>query len=131
MVSDPIGDYIIRLQNACRSGRVEVYAPYSKLRHAIAEKLYKAGYLAEVLEEGQGPSRKLKSVINYNQSGNPSINGVKRVSKPGRRMYIKVQDIHPIKFGKGELILSTPAGLLTGSEARGKNMGGEQLFIIW
>ena len=131
MVSDPIGDYIIRLQNAGRSGRSVVDAPYSKLRHAVADKLCSAGYLSEVVVEGGGTSKILKSVLTYTKDGNPAINGVKRVSKPGRRIYQKVQDIYPVKFGRGEVILSTPAGLMTGSEARSQNMGGEQLFIIW
>jgi small subunit ribosomal protein S8 len=59
------------------------------------------------------------------------ILGVKRVSKPGRRLYTKVSDLHPVKFGRGHLILSTPAGILTNTEAKEKKVGGEQLFIIW
>jgi len=56
---------------------------------------------------------------------------VKRISKPGRRLYTKVTDIHPVKFGQGHIILSTPAGIVTGEEARAQKVGGEQLFIIW
>ena len=131
MVSDPIGDYIIRLKNAGRVGHAKVISPYSKLRHAIAETLQQAGYLTAVAVSGEGVGRKLISTLAYGADGSPAINGVKRLSKPGRRLYRKVEEIHPVKFGKGDMIMSTPAGILTGSQARSQHVGGEQLFIIW
>ena len=131
MVSDPIGDFIIRLQNAGRVKHQQVVAPYSKLRHAIADKLKEAGYLEAVSVEGEGVQRQLVTTLEYTKAGAPAISGVRRISKPGRRMYRKAQEIHPVKFGKGEVILSTPAGILTGAEARSQHVGGEQLFIIW
>jgi len=131
MVSDTIGDFIIRLKNGGMVGKNTISVPYSKFRHSIADKLVEAGYLASATTSGKLPQEKqLELTLSY-ENGQHRINGVKRVSKPGRRLYTKVSDIHPVKFGKGHLILSTPAGVLTGEEAREQKMGGEQLFIIW
>ncbi len=132
MVSDTVGDFIIQLKNAGAVNKTEVTLPYSKLKHAIATKLSEAGYVADVKTAGKDVvSKKLAVTLKYDAGGRHHINGVKRVSKPGRRLYMGVSEIHPIKFGKGNLILSTPAGILTEQEAREKNVGGEQLFIIW
>jgi Ribosomal protein S8 len=130
MVGDVVGDFIIRLKNAGMVGHKHVHLPYSKLRHAIANKLAEAGYIEAAEQHGKEVKKTLDIKLRYD-NGRPVINGVKRVSKPGRRLYTKVADIHPVKFGKGHLILSTPAGILTDAEARQQNVGGEQLFIIW
>ena len=131
MVSDTVGDFIIQLKNAGAVSKSEVLLPYSKLKHAIATKLKEAGYVADVATEGKDVSKKLSVTLKYDAAGSHHIRGVKRVSKPGRRLYTKVSEIHPVKFGKGNLILSTPAGILTDEEARNAQVGGEQLFIIW
>ncbi len=130
MVGDTIGDFIIRLKNAGAIGKKEVSTPYSKLRAAIADKLVATGYLAEVKSEGKKVQKTLTVTLKY-EGGKHKILGVKRVSKPGRRLYTKVADIHRVKFGQGHMILSTPAGILTNEEAKAQNVGGEQLFIIW
>jgi small subunit ribosomal protein S8 len=131
MVNDPIGDMIIQLKNAGMVGKREVSLPYSKLKHAIAEKLAHAGYVEKVEKHGKKVKKTLDVTLKYNGRGTHEIHGVKRVSKPGRRLYIGVGEIFPVKFGKGKRILSTPAGILTGEEAKEKNVGGEELFIIW
>jgi len=131
MVSDAIGDLIIRLKNAGMVGRAHVEVPYSTLRHAVATKLATAGYVAEVAEQGKKPEQKKLVIALKYENGAPRINGVKRISKPGRRLYAKVDSIHNVKFGKGHLILSTPKGILTNEEAKKERVGGEQLFIIW
>jgi small subunit ribosomal protein S8 len=130
MVGDTIGDFIIRLKNAGVVGKKEVPVPYSKLRHAIADKLVAAGYIEEASIAGKKVQKTLVITLKY-ENGKHRISGVKRVSKPGRRLYTKVADIHKVKFGQGHMILSTPAGILTNEEARTQNVGGEQLFIIW
>lgn len=131
MVGDTIGDLIIRLKNAGVVGKTTVSMPYSKLRHAVLNKLVEAGYVSAVVEKGKQVQEKTIEVTLSYENNVHRINGVKRVSKPGRRLYTKVADLHPIKFGKGHLILSTPAGILTNTEAKEKKVGGEQLFIIW
>jgi len=130
MVNDTVGDFIIQLKNAGMVGKAEVSLPYSKLKEAIAKKLADAGYIASFEVKGKDVKKTLEVALKY-EGGSHSINGVKRVSKPGRRLYTKVAEIYPIKFGKGHVILSTPAGILTGEEARQANVGGEQLFVIW
>lgn len=132
MVSDAIGDLIIRLKNAGMVGKAQVEVPYSKLRHAVANKLAAAGYVAEVKEQSKkSVAQKTLVVTLAYDAGMHRIHGVQRISKPGRRLYTKVDAIHKVKFGKGHLILSTPNGILTGEEAKQAQVGGEQLFIIW
>ncbi len=131
MVGDTIGDFIIRLKNGGMVGKDTVSVPYSKLRHSIAQKLVDAGYIASADAQGKEVQSKTLEIKLRYENGAHRINGVKRVSKPGRRLYTKVADLHPVKFGKGHLILSTPAGILTNEEAKEKKVGGEQLFIIW
>lgn len=130
MVNDPIGDFIIQLKNAGMVKKAEVSVPYSKLKHAIADRLVEAGYIVSATKRGKKVKKTLDVSLKYT-NGVHAIQGVKRSSKPGRRMYLGVAEIFPVKFGKGERILSTPAGIMTGKEARQKNVGGEELFIIW
>ena len=130
MVGDTIGDFIIRLKNAGVVGHKTVSVPYSKLRHAVADKLVEAGYVEAATAKGKVAQKTLEVTLKY-EDGAHRINGVKRVSIPGRRLYVKVESIHQVKFGRGHLILSTPAGILTNIEAKAKNVGGEQLFLIW
>jgi small subunit ribosomal protein S8 len=131
MVNDPIGDFIIQLKNAGMVRKIGVSIPYSKMKHAIADSLVKSGYIADAVKHGKKVKKTLDITLKYDAKGAHQIQGVKRVSKPGRRLYISVADIFPVKFGKGKRIISTPAGILTGEEAKEKNVGGEELFIIW
>jgi small subunit ribosomal protein S8 len=131
MVGDPVGDFIVRLTNAGAVRKETVAVPYSQLKHAIAEKLVERGFLASAEKQGKKVKKTLEVALRYNQDGTPFIRGVKRVSKPGRRLYIKSSEIFPVKFGKGAMLLSTPKGILAGDEARKEKVGGEQLFIIW
>lgn len=130
MVNDPVSDFIIRLKNAGMIRKAEVNLPYSKLKHAIADKLADAGYVDAVAKHGKKAKKTLAVKLKY-ADGEHKIKGVQRISKPGRRMYVSASEIFPVKFGKGNMILSTPAGILTGEEARKQNVGGEHLFIIW
>jgi len=131
MVNDPVGDFIIQLKNAGMVRKGTVSIPYSKLKHAIANKLVETGFIAEAEKHGKKVKKTLEVTLKYEATGAHQIQGVQRVSKPGRRLYLSVSEIFPVKFGKGKRILSTPAGILTGDEAREKNVGGEELFIIW
>jgi len=131
MVGDPIGDFIVRLTNAGAVRKDRVVVPYSKLKHAVAEVLVARGFLLGVEQVGKKIKKSLEVTLRYNADGNAYIRGVKRVSKPGRRLYKKSSEIHPVKFGKGMVVLSTPEGILPGEEARKRGVGGEELFIIW
>lgn len=131
MVNDPVGDFIIQLKNAGMVRKARVSIPYSKLKHAIADKLVETGFIASADKHGKKVKKTLDIALKYDASGAHQIQGVQRISKPGRRLYLGVAEIFPVKFGRGKRILSTPAGILTGEEAREKNVGGEELFIIW
>jgi small subunit ribosomal protein S8 len=126
MVNDPIADFLVRLQNASMVGHTSVTLPYSSIKNAIAKILEREGYLSAVSKKNNA----LVVGLSYT-AGRPTINGVKRVSKPSRRMYLGVRDVRPVKRGHGLLVLSTPAGVVTGKEAKEKRVGGEVLFEIW
>jgi small subunit ribosomal protein S8 len=131
MITDPIGDLIIRLKNAGSVGKGSVEVPFSKMKKAIALTLHKCGYVGEIDEKGNDPKKVLSIGLLYDASGSPKINGVKRISKPGRRLYAKAREVHPVKYGKGLMVLTTPQGIVTDKEAREKRLGGETLFQIW
>ncbi|HEY4517454.1 MAG TPA: 30S ribosomal protein S8 [Candidatus Paceibacterota bacterium] len=131
MVSDTIGDFIIRLKNAGAVKKESVSVPFSALKLAVAEKLKDAGFVASIDKKGKKVRKTLDVVLKYDHDGIHVIHGVKRISKPGRRMYRSVSEIMPVRYGHGTLVLSTPKGILTGKEARKQNVGGEALFEIW
>lgn len=131
MVNDPIADFIIRIKNAGMVKKEAIVLPYSKLKHAVANKLAEAGFVTRVDTQSKQPHKELVVTLKYNENKTHVVSEVKRISKPGRRLYTKSADIHRIKYGKGKLILSTPKGILTGEEAKEANVGGEQLFTIW
>lgn len=131
VIGDKIGDMIIRLKNAGMVGKKQVEMPHSKLRQAVADKLVAAGYIEKAEQQGKKVQKTLVVTLKYEEDGKHRIEGVKRISKPGRRLYVKVANIHRVKFGKGHILLSTPAGILTNEEAKKQNVGGEQLFMIW
>lgn len=108
-------------------GKASVSLPFSQMKLSIAEILTREGYLAGI--DKKKPHNLTVSLVYKN--GRPAISGVKRISKPSRRLYMGVREIKPIKRGYGLLVLSTPAGILTGKEAHTKRVGGEALFEIW
>ena len=131
MITDPVGDFIIRLTNAGAVKHESVSVPFSNLKLAIAEKLKDAGYIAGVDKKGKKVKKTLEVTLKYNADGSPFIEGVKRVSKPGRRMYKSVHEITRVRYGHGALVLSTPQGIKTDKEARKEKVGGEAMFEIW
>ena len=127
MVTDSISDFLIRLKNASMVGKESVSLPFSQMKLSIAEILVREGYIAGI--DKRKPYSLTVSLVYKN--GRPAISGVKRISKPSRRLYMGVRELKPVKRGYGLLVLSTPAGVLTGKEARLKRVGGEALFEIW
>lgn len=109
-------------------GKESVTIPSSKMIRALSDLLVREGYVVEADKSKKtGP---ISLTLSY-KNGQPAITGVKRISKLSRRIYMGVHDIKPVKRGHGLLVLSTPAGILTGKEAREKRVGGEALFQIW
>ena len=134
MVTDRIGDFIIRLQNAAAIGKAEVSLPYSAHLATIAKKLKELGFVTSVDVRAKGESEVKKELVvalAYDERGVAKLRGVKRISKPGRRLYVSSADAHRVKGGTGARILSTSAGILSDAEARKTNAGGENLFEIW
>lgn len=131
MVSDPVADFINRLVNAGAVKHASVSVPFSNFKMAIAEKLKDAGFVKAIEKRGKKVKKTLDVVLMYNDAGMHKIQGVKRISKPGRRMYKSVHEITPVRYGHGVLVLSTPKGIMTDKEARKEKIGGEALFEIW
>jgi small subunit ribosomal protein S8 len=129
-ITDRVGDFIIRLKNAGDIALDTVSAPHSKFLEAIARKLQSLGYLKSV-EVSKKMPKTIDVELAYNVNGEHMITGVKRISKPGRRLYVHSKDAHSVKSGTGARIISTPKGILTDAEARKNRTGGEDLFIIW
>lgn len=131
MITDPVGDLINRLQNAGAVKQTTVSVPFSMYKLAIVEKLKAIGLVGGIEKKGKKVKKTLDITLKYDAAGKPVINGAKRVSKPGRRLYRSVDQIIPVRYGHGHLILSTPKGIKTGLEARKEKVGGEALFEIW
>ena len=131
MVTDPVGDFIVRLTNAGAVKHTAVSVPFSSFKLAIAEKLMDAGYITAIEKKGKKVKKTLDVTLKYDAQGKHVIQGVRRISKPGRRMYKRAGEIIPVKYGKGALILSTPKGVMTDKECRKEKVGGEALFEIW
>lgn len=127
---DVIGDLIVQLKNGGAVKKAVVSIPFSNFRYSVAEKLRDAGYVKGVEKKGKKVRKTLEVALKYDE-GSHAIHGARRISKPGRRVYKSVVEIHPVRYGKGALILSTPKGILTDKEARKQKVGGEALFEIW
>lgn len=131
MMTDPISDMIIRIKNARMAGNDVVSMPQSKLKNAIAKKLKQRGVVSSVVKHGKNANKSLELTLARNESGEYYFKDVKRISKPGCRVYLGSKDIKPVKGGTGTLFISTPNGIRFGHEARKENVGGEPLFEIW
>lgn len=128
--TDPIADLLTRIRNAAMVGKTEVRMPTSKIKKVVAEQLKKNNYLADVKEEAGKPRGTL--VITINKPGeNSVINELTRVSKPGRRVYVKAEEIPKVKSGRGLVLISTSKGVITGHEAVKQRLGGELLLKVY
>ena len=135
-VIDPIADMLTRIRNAVSAGHTLVAMPSSKLKIEIAKIMKDEGFLEgfDVAESEQSPQRVLRLKIKYvceRRELRPVISGIERVSKPGRRIYTKKQDIPWVLSGIGVAIISTPKGVMTGARARQLGVGGEILCKVW
>ncbi|MBQ6593988.1 30S ribosomal protein S8 [Candidatus Saccharibacteria bacterium] len=128
--TDQIADLITRIRNAVMIGKTEILVPTSKLKVALTEVLVKNGYLAAYdIVEGE-PRAMLHVVIN--EPGTiAKINEIKRVSKPGRRVYAGADELKAVKSGRGMVVVSTSKGLMTGREAKKNGLGGEVMMQVW
>ncbi len=127
ITTDPIADMLTRVRNALMSNKSEALVPYSKIKLAIAEIMKQSGYISDV-KVVELPSGKHLSLT---LDGNTKAEMIERVSKPGRRIYVKKHEIPNIRNGQGMVIVSTPAGIMTGSDAKAKGLGGELICKVW
>jgi len=130
MITDSISDLIIRLKNGSRAGKSSVLVPYSALTHSILEVLQKEGFLKSFSKRGKKFVRNIEVELLY-EEGRGKVTGVRRISKPSKRIYRKARVIYPVRGGFGKMIISTPKGIVTDSSARKERIGGEVLFEIW
>ena len=128
-MTDPISDLLTRLRNANLALVPEVEVSHSRMKESIAHILKKEGYIADCLVEGK-PLKKLKLKLKY-QGRKGVIVGLKRVSKPGLRRYVRATEIPRVLGGMGTAIVSTPRGVMTGVDARKQNLGGELICYVW
>ena len=133
-MTDPIADFLTRLRNANSAYHDEVVLPHSKLKQNIAEILKQEGYITsfEVAEPAEGAvGRTLTITLKYGRNRERSIAGVRRISKPGLRVYAKSTGLPRVLGGLGVAIISTSQGLLTDRQANQKGVGGEVLAYVW
>jgi small subunit ribosomal protein S8 len=132
-MTDPIADMLTRIRNATVARHDSVRMPSSKLKEALADVLEREGYIASHVVTGDvgRPGRTLEIDLKFTEERQPIISGLRRVSKPGLRVYIKADRLPRVLGGLGVAVLSTSQGLLTDREARERRVGGEVLCYVW
>ncbi len=131
MMTDPIADMLTRIRNAVRVERSTVDMPLSKVKRGVADVLKREGYIWDWSEVEDAPAAQLRIDLKYGPNGERVIRHIKRVSKPGRRIYSKARDLRPVLGGMGITIISTSRGVVSDREARQRNLGGEVLCEIY
>lgn len=134
-MTDPIADMLSRIRNAQAVGKTTVVLPSSKVKRVIADLLVREGWLAKAetrpATRAAGDREELVLAIRYRRPGAPWITSIRRVSKPGRRIYVTRDSLPRVKGGTGMAILSTPQGMLTNREARTRGVGGEVICEVY
>ena len=131
MKFDPIADMLTRIRNALIVKHSYVEVPASQIKKAIADLLVSEGFVASAEYEGEGVDKKIKIVLKYGENGQKVISGIKRISKPGLRIYSGADELPVVLNGLGVAIISTSKGIMTDKEARSKNLGGEVIAYVW
>ena len=131
MTTDPIADMLTRIRNAIKVEKETLDVPYSKLKDGVVGVLQREGYIwsYEIIEGS--PFNSIRIQLKYSPSGERVIQSIRKISKPGRRVYCGPKDLRPVLNGMGISILSTNIGVVSDREARAKNVGGEVLCEIW
>ena len=129
--TDPIADMLTRIRNANSSKHKTVDIPASKMKLAIADILFKEGYIKSYEEIASDVQGTIRVTLKYDEKGNRVIDGIKRISKPGLRVYASKEDLPQVLNGLGIAIVSTSKGIMTDKEARKVGLGGEVLAYVW
>jgi small subunit ribosomal protein S8 len=131
MMTDPISDMLMRIKNALMARQKTVVVPGSKLKLEIARILKDEGFIEDYRVVEEKPQIKIEIVLKYDDKKRPVIAGIKRVSKPGRRIYRGYKELPRVLDGMGMAIISTSQGIMTDHEARKRRLGGEVICEIW
>jgi small subunit ribosomal protein S8 len=131
MMTDPVADLLARIRNAGKAHHPEIVCPSSRLKLAIAKVLSSEGYLGDVRTEKREGKDVLVMRVRYDASGRALIAGLRRVSRPGRRVYVGSGEIPKVRSGLGVAVLSTSKGVVPDREARQASVGGELLCEVW
>jgi small subunit ribosomal protein S8 len=133
MMTDPIADMLARVRNAAMAQHAVTRVPASKLKHSIAKILQAEGYVSDVKMEESPITKRMELIVSlkYDRERSCAFQGIRRVSRPGRRVYVRFDRIPRVLSGLGTSILSTSHGLMTDSEARKRKVGGELLCEVW
>ncbi len=131
MMTDPIADMLTRIRNGQRARHAEARIPSSKLKLAVAQVMAAQGYVSDVRVEEDGSKTNLHVGLRYRNDGTEMIDGLRRVSKPSRRVYVAAEQIPKVRNGIGIAILSTSSGVMTDHDARAQHVGGEILCEVW
>ena len=130
-MTDPIADFLTRIRNANMAKHRSVEVPASKIKRSIAEILKKEGFIRDYESIDDHKQGILRLYLKYGKNGERVISGLKRISKPGLRSYVKSVDVPKVLNGLGIAIISTSEGVITDKEARAKKIGGEVLAYVW
>lgn len=130
MSTDSVGDMLTIIRNGYAARKAEVTVPHSVLKEQVAKKLFELGYLESSRVEKEGKFKTLELGLIY-ENGEPKLKHIKRISRPGLRVYRGKGELRPVLSGLGFSLLSTPEGILSGDEARRKGVGGELLCQGW
>ena len=131
IVTDPIADMLTRIRNALVARHESVEVPASNMKKAIAQILLDEGYIKTVEIEEEGPQVKIKIGLKYGPNNESVVTGLRRISKPGLRVYARKEEVPKVLGGLGIAIISTSKGVMTDKKARQNNIGGEVLAYIW
>jgi small subunit ribosomal protein S8 len=131
MQTDPVADLLTRIRNANTAYAEQLELPSSKMKAAVADILKREGYIRDYAVEPTKPQATLKIALKYSRTRERSLTGVRRISKPGLRVYAKRNEVPRVLGGLGIAIISTSAGLLTDREARRRGIGGEVVAYVW
>lgn len=131
MMTDPVADMLTRMRNANTAYAEQLEMPSSKLKSAIADILKREGYIRDYVVEPTRPQSTLKIALKYSTERERALSGLRRISKPGLRVYAKRHEVPRVLGGLGIAIISTSAGLMTDREARRRGIGGEVLAYVW
>jgi len=131
VLTDPIADMLTRVRNAARAKHPIVEMPSSRMKVSIAQVLREESFIRGFDIVGAGPKKKLRILLSYSQQKEPRLLGLKRISKPGLRVYAGKDEIPRVFGGVGVAVMSTPRGVMTGDRARRENVGGEVLAYVW